>query len=120
MASASGASASRRRTKLRRRGDCRAISGEMSRSCSAVIQPALACVMTCRRRGAGNILKGVAAPQLHTVGGVAKTSRMIGFDCETPLTVYANVPELTSAKVNVAEPTRVTTTIDGFHGFALN
>jgi hypothetical protein len=51
--------------------------------------------------------------------GEAKISRVIGFDCVTPFTVYANVPLFASLKEKLAVPTGVAVTCDGFHGLAL-
>ena len=45
---------------------------------------------------------------------------MIGFVCDTPLTVYANVPALPFANVSVALPTSVRVTFEGSNGIALN
>src|SRR5512135_235828 len=56
----------------------------------------------------------------HTVPGDTNTSRVIAFACDTPFTVYANVPFAPSLNVNVAVPTAVRVTCAGSNGTALN
>src|SRR6185369_3759694 len=51
-----------------------------------------------------------AAPSSHVGTGLANTWRVIGFDCETPFTVYAKVPLFPSVNVKVALPTGFTET----------
>src|SRR5205085_1745358 len=60
------------------------------------------------------------SPTTHVGTGEANTSRVIGFDCVMPVTVYVKVPLFASLNANVAVPTGVATTCDGFHGLALN
>jgi hypothetical protein len=45
---------------------------------------------------------------------------VIVFDCETPLTTYANVAVSPLAKLSVSVPTGVATTWLGLNGSALN
>ena len=56
----------------------------------------------------------------HSVPGVRNTCRVIVFDCETPLTTYANVAVSPLAKLSVSVPTGVATTWLGLNGSALN
>jgi hypothetical protein len=52
--------------------------------------------------------------------GLANTWRVIGFDPETPFTVYANVPLSASLKLNVAVPTGAVATFAELNGTSLN
>ena len=52
------------------------------------------------------------SPTTHVGTGEPMISRVIGFDCVIPVTVYVNVPLSGSLNAKVAVPTSVATTCD--------